>query len=171
MKIVNETRLCDFVFTGEAAKNAFWFSNLELDEIDDRLLSVSYPAGISGDKLNALFADRDTLEAFARLLGFLDFQNLLETRGGAHVLFSEDFYREIIDQIRMRCDSEPASLLCEAETREGSGITVIVSVCAWMDGDTMRIEPIDAYCDPSGYDVPGLTTDEIFKNLTDYCHD
>lgn len=171
MKIVNEMRLCDFAFTGEAAKNAFWFSSYELDEIDDRFIKPSYPNGIQGDKLNELFADSDALEGFARLLGFLDYQNFLETRGGAPVLFSEDFYREILDQIRMRSDCEPSEIHCQAETRRGSGIVVIVSVCAWMDGDVMRIEPIDAICDPSGYDVPGLTTDEIFKNLTDYCND
>ena len=171
MKIVNEMRLCDFVFTGEAAKNAYSFSSSELDQIDDIFISRRYSSGISGDKLNELFADRDALEAFARILGFLDYQNLLETRGGAHVLFSEDFYREVIDQIRMRIDRDPATIQCNAETRRGSGIIVIVSVCAWMDGDAMRIEPIDAICDPSGYDVPGLHTDEIFKNLTDYCND
>lgn len=171
MKMVNEMRLCDFVFTGDAAKNACWFFNHELDQIDDIFITPSYPDGVTGDRLNELFSKRYALVSFARVLGFLDFQNLLETRGGAPVLFSEDFYREILDQIRMRCDSEPASLLCEAETRKGSGITVIVSVCAWMDGDTMRIEPIDAYCDPSGYDVPELPVDEIFNNLTNYCHD
>lgn len=171
MKIVNEMRLCDFVFTGEAAKNAHWFSNFELEVIEDLILTPIYPSGIQGDKLNELFAKRDALESFARILGFLDYQNLLETRGGAPVLFSEDFYRGIIDQIRMRIDSDPASIQCSAETRKGSGLIVIVSVCAWMDGDAMRIEPIDATCDPAGYDVPGLTTDEIFKNLTDYCND
>lgn len=171
MKIVNEMRLCDFVFTGEAAKNAVWFSAFELDQIDDIFVTPYYPDGITGDRLNELFSKIYAMVSFARILGFLDYQNLLETRGGAPVIFSEDFYREIIDQIRMRATDIPEVITVSAETRKGSGIIVLISVRAWMDGDAMRIEPIDVTCDPSGYDVPELPTDEIFKNLKNYCND
>lgn len=168
-----EIRLCDFVFTGDAAKNAFWIYSEELDQIGDMFISPLYPNGISGDKLNEMFANRDALEAFARILGFLDYQNLLETRGGAPVLLSEDFYREIIDKIRMCATDIPEVITVSAETRKGSGIIVTITVGAYTDEffDCLKISPMDAMCDPSGYDVPELPTDEIFKNLIDYCND